>query len=120
MVRMYYGRRVLWLPKPPWAPDPVYIVLMNKNTSMRPITLHDTSACTLTPYAAQVCQVLNAYKKAYPQATFKQMARWYNRNGYRRISETSVARYYYGYHYQNSYFKGKYARVRQGASVTLM
>jgi hypothetical protein len=120
MVHMYYGRRVLWLPKPPSAPDPVYIVLMNKNTSMRPITLHDTSTCTLTPYAAQVCQVLNAYKKAYPQATFKQMAKWYNRNGYHRISETSVARYYYGYHYQNSYFKGKYARVRQGASVTLM
>jgi hypothetical protein len=96
-----------------------YLSLMSKTPSMRPITLHATSTCTLTPYAAQVCQVLNTYKKAHPEATFKQMARWYNRNGY-RISETSVARYYYGYHYQNSYFKGNYGRVRQGASVTLM
>jgi hypothetical protein len=83
---------------------------------MRSITLHPNSSIRFTPYAAQVCQVLNAYKKANPNATFAEMTKWYNRNGY-KISESSVARYYYGFHALNN--RGSCNQVREGACVAI-
>jgi len=69
---------------------------------MRSITLHPSSAIKFTPYAAIVCQALNNYKRANPTATFAQMAKWYNRVHYGTLSESSIARYYYGYHAYNN------------------
>jgi len=84
---------------------------------MRLITLHPSRAINFTPYAAQVCQVLNNYKKAHPNATFAEMTKWYNRRYGYYLSESSIARYYYGYHALNN---GRSCnQVRQGACVTL-
>ena len=83
---------------------------------MRLITLHPSATVRFTPYAAQVCQVLNNYKKANPNATFAQMTKWYNRYGY-YLSQTSITRYYYGVH---GYNNGRsYTQVREGACVAI-
>ena len=83
---------------------------------MRTITTHPSASVRFTPYAQMVCQLLNNYKRANPRATFAQMTKWYNRYGY-YLSETSIARYYYGVH---GYNNGRsYSQVREGARVAI-
>jgi hypothetical protein len=83
---------------------------------MRTITTHTSKSVRFTPYAQMVCQLLNNYKRANPTATFAQMTMWYNRN-HSYLSETSIARYYYGIH---GYNNGRsYSQVRVGARVAI-
>lgn len=83
---------------------------------MRMVTTHTSASVRFTPYAAMVCQLLNNYKRENPTATFAQMTKWYNRNGY-YLSESSIARYYYGVH---GYNNGRsYSQVREGARVSI-
>jgi hypothetical protein len=89
---------------------------MNKGTSMRTITTHDSKSARFTNYAQMVCQILNNYKRENPNATFAEMTRWYNRYGY-YLSQTSIARYYYGVHGYNN--GQSYTQVREGACVTI-
>lgn len=86
---------------------------------MRTLTLHPSRSIRFTPYASSVCHTLNAYKRANPNATFAEMTKWYNRCGY-CLSETSIARYYYGVHGYNAAGGNSgrsYSQVREGARV---
>ena len=54
----------------------------------------------------------NAYKKAYPMDSFREMAE------YLGLSETNARRYYYGIHHYNPGSSG-YTQLREGACVTI-
>lgn len=63
---------------------------------------HKSDYAKNTAYANKICVILNVYKRERPNATFKEMADWYNE--YARItpypiSKSSIARYYYGVHH---------------------
>jgi hypothetical protein len=93
----------------------------------RPITLHESASCNLTPRAATILNLLNLYKYRNPSSTFAEMANWFNAKyakdliGY-SLSAMTLSRYYYGYHsVNNNKFGGKgrgcFNQVREGAST---
>jgi hypothetical protein len=86
---------------------------------MRTITTHASASCSLTAYAAHMCQILNEYKYSHPNSTFCEMAKWYRQTYGKWLSESSIARYYYGYHALNVCYGQNYNRVREGVKVTL-
>jgi hypothetical protein len=84
---------------------------------MRTLTLHPSRAIRFTPYAQDLCQTLNSYKRAIPNCTFVQMRDWYNSTHRTWLSEKSISRYYYGCHEYNN--GGSFTQVRLGARVVL-
>lgn len=84
---------------------------------MRTVKVHSDKSIRFTQNAASWCQMLNAYKKHYPNSTFKDMAKLFN------LSETNARRYYYGVHHVNGeairWAKG-YTQMRQGAAVHIV
>ena len=75
--------------------------------------LHSTNSLRFTDYAARWCRILNAYRRAYPAATFERMSKEFN------LSESNTRRYYYGiHHYHNG--RVDYSQVRLGACVPIV
>lgn len=91
-------------------------MLVSVNTkAMRPISVHPEKSIRFTQHAAFWCQMLNAYRKCYPAATFKQMAEFFD------LSESNTRRYYYGVHHRNGGMWGLcYNQVRRGAAVHIV
>ena len=86
---------------------------------MRTITTHASASCSLTAYAANMCQILNEYKYQNPNSTFSDMQKWYRQNYGKWLGTSSIARYYYGYHALNVCYGENYNRVSEGVKVTL-
>jgi len=85
----------------------------------RKVTVHPSESIAFTCYAQDICQLLNEYKKANPRATFAELAKHYRQTCNRWLSDTSIARYYYGCHQLNDYRRGSHTRVRFGARVAI-
>lgn len=75
--------------------------------------LHNSRSLRFTDHAARWCRILNAYRRAYPNATFKQMSKEFN------LGLSTTRRYYYGLHDATMTRFGSYTQVRLGASVPL-
>jgi hypothetical protein len=81
---------------------------------MRTVKTHPEKSIKFTKHAAFWCEMINLYKKIYPDHSFRQIAEHFN------LSETNARRYYYGVHHANlGYFGCGYTQVRYGACVTL-
>lgn len=81
---------------------------------MRKIKVHTEKSIRFTNHAEKWCHALNQYKRANPDATFKQMSEAFG------LSETNTRRYYYGVHHANlGYFKCGYSQIRLGACVSI-
>jgi hypothetical protein len=81
---------------------------------MRIPKVHSTHSINFTKNAQFWTEMTNAYKRCYPQDSFKKMAKHLN------LSETNARRYYYGLHQFNGGLFGPcYNQMRQGACVTV-
>ena len=81
---------------------------------MRSVSVHSEKSIRFTEHAKFWCQVINLYKRIYPDHSFKQIAKHFG------LSETNTRRYYYGIHHVNlGYFGNGYSQMRQGACVSL-
>jgi hypothetical protein len=80
---------------------------------MRTIKTHSEKSIRFTKHAAFWCEMINLYKKIYPDHSFKQIAEHF------KLSETSTRRYYYGVHHRNPTYGYGYSQVRRGACVTI-
>jgi len=78
---------------------------------MRTVKVHPEKSINFTEHAKYWCELINLYKRCYPDHTFKQIAKHFN------LSEVNTRRYFYGIHHE---IEGEsYSQMRQGAAVTL-
>lgn len=82
-----------------------------KPTMNRKVKTVPTKSINFTLHAKHWCEIINLFKRTYPDMTFKQIAENF------ALSETSIRRYYYGIHHK---IGGKgYTQVRTGACVQI-
>jgi hypothetical protein len=81
---------------------------------MKLVKVHSSKSINFTKNAQFWTEMTNAYKRCYPQDSFKKMAKHLG------LSETNARRYYYGVHHFNPGCQGIcYNQVRKGACATV-
>jgi hypothetical protein len=81
---------------------------------MKLVKVNSSKSINFTKNAQFWTEMTNAYKRCYPQDSFKKMAKHLG------LSETNARRYYYGVHHYNAgYFGQGYTQIRQGACATV-